>query len=151
MYFAWWLVCFQFVCISFALDAAFMHKQFSFMHLCLARVTFSFPQDLTSKSDSKHDTVWLDVNGFSVILSKVRAYPIHFTTNNTTLINCRCDQKFCTSSSFFSPTISLLPTLCLVPQNHGHLHNLDYKLSKNWSLCLMDTIGWFTGGGLLFC
>lgn len=98
MSFAWWFVCFQIVCVSFALDTAFTHKHFSFMQLCITRVTLSFPRALTSKSDSKHDTVWLDVNSFSVIL--------HFTRNNT-LINCRCDRNFFTSSSF-----SHLPSPC---------------------------------------
>lgn len=88
------------MCFSFTLDIAFIHKHFSFMHDCSTRVTFSFPQDLTSKSDLKHDTVWLDVNCFSVILSKVWAYPIHFTTNNNNLINSYCNQKFFSSSSF---------------------------------------------------
>lgn len=76
-----------FVCAGYRIHV----KHFSFVHLCITKVP--------SKSDSKHDAVWLDVNCFSEILSKVWPYPIHFTTNNT-LINCPCNQKFSTSLSF---------------------------------------------------
>ena len=150
MYFAWWFVCFQSACASVALGTTFVHKHFSPMHLCNTRVTCSFLQDLTSKSDSKHDTVWLDVNGFSGIVSKVWAYPMHFTTNNKTLNNS-LQWEFFYLFIFFSPTMSALTALCPAPQNHRHLHNLDYKLSKNWSLCLMHKFGCFTGGKLIFC
>lgn len=104
-----------------------MHKHFSSLH-------YEGNLLLPARSDfKKHDTAWLDINCFSVILSKVWAYPINFTTNNNTnKLSLRSEIFYL--FIFCSPTIPLLTTLCSDPQNHGHLQNLDYKFSKIWSL-----------------
>lgn len=142
--------CFHFMSFAgglfvFSLCLFPLHRIPHSMHFCITRIPFSFPQGLTSKFHSKHGTVWLDVNCYSMILSNVWTYPICFSTSNNTVTEIRNFLAF-----FFLPSTIIFAHYTLSSSSKQWTSAQPWLQVQQNLKSLMHTFGWVTAGELIF-